>query len=1020
MTLHKKTGGVYGELAQLHKKAAGIYGEIANIYAKIAGTYVDIGPAGTPPPDPPATTMTLGVNGGWATTWQGAWMFNDLTLTMGKWQRVTGAGSFTQDQGLLTPSVGTDEFRAYLADAGKNLPSGTYTVYNPDGCNIAIGDFSNPTAFNAYTTATSFTFSFSGGSFLGLWAKGNVTRTTGKLAIILPGQTANHLAGNKWNTEFMSFVAGLDPVVWRCMDWNHASDNYEKDWTDRVVTTKISYTGNHSATFVPWEDYCDFANRAGVDIWINIPTRATDAYITSLAQLFAGSLNSPRKVYLEYSNEVWNLAAPWGDGTKWIEYLDHTRYTLTADPTNDRFTLNGHGFSANEPVVCFTTIPNKTAEISVNTGLRYGSTAYVKSVDANNIQLSSTAGGAAIDVATGMVNITLVRTTEASKVANQDEHYAERSIVIFDTFSSIIGPTRIKRICGSQAAGSSHTSGRLAAPGMSAKTDYAAIALYVNGDWMAARLAPASTQLTPGFWANTNMTVHYGVYAQGSTPTIQQVIDGNGTGFVAKTTQTYTAGSAFSDVAAITGLVNGTTYTVKIVCWAANGYEWMLSEDVVVTGASPVTVYAYSSHDDQLKRWKLNYIDSTTIATHAALAGSIPIIFYEGGPDFNKLQPQQVTDRMEAWLETTQARDGIKHYLYTMAAKGCKLFNYYGDVIGLFSLADGYNDTADLRYVQYASFAGEVAIRTLPVVGNQTPGHFSQPGAYPANVHTMPDATLTYSILNGDNNGNYSFSGPTLRMNNDTGITWAASAVHTLLVEATDGFTSDTFTISFSVGTETWYATDAFWAWSSIDDSNNAAMNPAIGNALSLTTAAGTEAVIASGLWDMNGSGTQATYSNASAFTSGISMNNPFLFAFVIERDADTPSQFTSMVQLSSGSRFLRATWNTTDKWVCRCYNNDVSRPWDFNLQWDAVAIPNSKTVCWVFYDGAGNWTAGKNQTNTDSRVQDASGFSLGQYVAVSGSTCKHGSIQIVSRAGLTLAQAKDLVQKMQDHHGIA
>ena len=78
-----------------------------------------------------------------------------------------------------------------------------------------------------------------------------------------------------------------------------------------------------------WEYLIDLANLTGKDLWIDIPTAATDDYITKLAQLLKyGSngvtpytstqvspicppLNSNLHVYVEYANEVWH----WNSGT---------------------------------------------------------------------------------------------------------------------------------------------------------------------------------------------------------------------------------------------------------------------------------------------------------------------------------------------------------------------------------------------------------------------------------------------------------------------------------------------------------------------------------------------------------------------------------------------------------------------------------------------------------------------------------------------------------------------------------
>lgn len=57
----------------------------------------------------------------------------------------------------------------------------------------------------------------------------------------------------------------------------------------------------------PWEYVIKLANLTGKDVWINIPVAASDDYITKLAKIFKDSLTNPDcKIYIEYSNEVWN------------------------------------------------------------------------------------------------------------------------------------------------------------------------------------------------------------------------------------------------------------------------------------------------------------------------------------------------------------------------------------------------------------------------------------------------------------------------------------------------------------------------------------------------------------------------------------------------------------------------------------------------------------------------------------------------------------------------------------------
>jgi hypothetical protein len=84
-------------------------------------------------------------------------------------------------------------------------------------------------------------------------------------------------------------------------------------------------TYNWEGRGASWEGFILFANELNKDVWITVPAKATNDYVTKLAQLFKfGSdlngipytstqanpvnppLNSNLKVYVEYSNEIWN------------------------------------------------------------------------------------------------------------------------------------------------------------------------------------------------------------------------------------------------------------------------------------------------------------------------------------------------------------------------------------------------------------------------------------------------------------------------------------------------------------------------------------------------------------------------------------------------------------------------------------------------------------------------------------------------------------------------------------------
>ena len=90
--------------------------------------------------------------------------------------------------------------------------------------------------------------------------------------------------------------------------------------------------------------------------------------------------------------------------------------------------------------------------------------------------------------------------------------------------------------------------------------------------------------------------------------------------------------------------------------------------------------------------------------------------------------------------------------------------------------------------------------------------------------------------------------------------------------------------------------------------------------------------------------------------------------------------------------------------------------------------VNTGKKAYWGFYDGVAKvFYSGVNQSSSASTARDMSAKSFGRDVAIGGasasaaqSAMKHGSMQVVSRSGMTLANAKAIVAKMQTLHSIA
>jgi hypothetical protein len=111
-------------------------------------------------------------------------------------------------------------------------------------------------------------------------------------------------AQNPWKPGLLAELAPYR--VLRFADWNliDEADNPQATWTTRSRKTE------RPSEPVAYEWQIDLCNRAQQDYWVNIPHAANGDYIRNLAELIRDQLDPQLRVYVEWSNELWNGGLP--------------------------------------------------------------------------------------------------------------------------------------------------------------------------------------------------------------------------------------------------------------------------------------------------------------------------------------------------------------------------------------------------------------------------------------------------------------------------------------------------------------------------------------------------------------------------------------------------------------------------------------------------------------------------------------------------------------------------------------
>ncbi len=101
------------------------------------------------------------------------------------------------------------------------------------------------------------------------------------------------------------FISRLKPFkVLRFMDWQDTNGSNDVQWSDRKLPTDAIQNRNDGG--VALEYIIQLCNELGADPWFCMPHQADDNYVTQFAQYVKANLHPNAKIYVEWSNEVWN------------------------------------------------------------------------------------------------------------------------------------------------------------------------------------------------------------------------------------------------------------------------------------------------------------------------------------------------------------------------------------------------------------------------------------------------------------------------------------------------------------------------------------------------------------------------------------------------------------------------------------------------------------------------------------------------------------------------------------------
>ena len=129
--------------------------------------------------------------------------------------------------------------------------------------------------------------------------------------------------GEIFNPDWLDFIDDFRAI--RFMNWMKTTDSTQELWENRPKVDNYTW----SSQGVPLETMIALANKTNTSPWFNMPHLATNNYIRQFAGIVKQQLKKTLRIYVEYSNEVWN---GWFGQSKYATEMGRNRWQNSIEP----------------------------------------------------------------------------------------------------------------------------------------------------------------------------------------------------------------------------------------------------------------------------------------------------------------------------------------------------------------------------------------------------------------------------------------------------------------------------------------------------------------------------------------------------------------------------------------------------------------------------------------------------------------------------------------------------------------
>lgn len=200
-----------------------------------------------------------------------------------------------------------------VIDQSSARPTGTYSLRFEGEGRVNYRHPGSPSVTYTFTEAGSYPVEYNTTSAAALITieSSNPANPVRNIRLIYPefaNQTNEQLDQQPFTPQFLNSVRGAR--VLRFMDWMRTNNQLAYEWSARNTPQSMSQAMKSG---VAMEHIVQLANEIDADVWVCMPHLGTDTLFQNYAEFLRDNLEPGRKVYVEFSNELWNTVFDQGD-----------------------------------------------------------------------------------------------------------------------------------------------------------------------------------------------------------------------------------------------------------------------------------------------------------------------------------------------------------------------------------------------------------------------------------------------------------------------------------------------------------------------------------------------------------------------------------------------------------------------------------------------------------------------------------------------------------------------------------